>query len=45
MRGRGGVFGLFLAQIYKKCNRGEGGRGQNVKKRAKFTFFVNLFLK
>jgi hypothetical protein len=22
--GRGGVFGLFLAQIYKKCSRGGG---------------------
>jgi hypothetical protein len=29
--GGGGVFGLFLAQIYKKCIRGGGG-GQNVEK-------------
>jgi hypothetical protein len=40
MRGGGG-FGLFLTQIYKKCNAG----GQKVKKIAKFTFFVNLFFK
>jgi hypothetical protein len=43
--GGGGVFGLFLFQIYKKCNEGGGGRGQKVKKIAKFTFFVNLFFK
>jgi hypothetical protein len=40
----GGVFWpFFLTQIYKKCNGGGGG-GQKVKKIAKFTFFVNLFL-
>jgi hypothetical protein len=44
MRGGGGVFGIFFVQIYKKCNMG-GGRGQNVKKRAKFTFYVNPFFK
>jgi hypothetical protein len=44
--GGGGVFGLFLIQIYKKCNEGGGGgRGQKVKKIAKFTFFVNQFFK
>jgi hypothetical protein len=42
-RGLWPFFGLNL----QKWNRGGGGegRGQNLKKRAKFTFFVNLFFK
>jgi hypothetical protein len=47
--GGGGVFGHFLAIFWPKFTKnvaGEGeGRGQNLKKRAKFTFFVNPFFK
>jgi hypothetical protein len=30
--GGGGVFGLFLTQIYKKCNGGGGGEGSKSEK-------------
>jgi hypothetical protein len=30
--GGGGVFGLFLIQIYKKCNEGGGGEGSKSEK-------------
>jgi hypothetical protein len=32
MRGGGGVFGLFLTQIYKKCNGRGGGEGSKSEK-------------
>jgi hypothetical protein len=46
MRGEGGGFLAFFWPKFTKNVTGEGeGRGQNLKKRAKFTFFVNLFLR
>jgi hypothetical protein len=46
MRGEEGGFLAFFWPKFTKNVTGEGeGRGQNLKKRAKFTFFVNLFFK
>jgi hypothetical protein len=40
-----GILAFFWPKFTKNVT-GEGeGRGQNLKKRAKFTFFVNLFFK
>jgi hypothetical protein len=45
MRGGGEGFLVFFWPKFTKNVTGEGGGGQNVKKTAKFTFFVNPIFK